>query len=61
MSRLTIAQSIRRSSDPYAAAVASFSRRDCPHNSRHHTYYFEDGSFLTFEVSYMPVEDGCRT
>lgn len=61
MSRLTIAQSIRRSSDPYQAAVASFSRRECPHNSHHHTYYFEDGSFLTFEVSYMPVEDGCRT
>ena len=58
---LTIAQSIRRSSDPYRAAVTSFSRRDVPHGSKHHVYYFEDGSFLTFEVSYMPVEDGCRT
>ena len=57
---LSIAQSIRRSSDPHQAAVTSFSRRDCPHNSRHHTYYFEDGSFLTFEVSYMAVEDGSR-
>lgn len=57
---LTIAQSIRRSSDPHRAAVTSFSRRDVPHNSRHHTYYFEDGSFLTFEVSYMAVEDGSR-
>ena len=59
-SHLSIAQSIRRSSDPHQAAVASFSRRDVPHNSRHHTYYFEDGSFLTFEVSYMAVEDGSR-
>lgn len=58
--RLTIAQSIRRSSDPYHAAIAAFSRRDIPHGSKHHTYYFEDESFLTFEVSYMPVEDGCR-
>ena len=58
---LTIAQSIRRSSDPYRAAVTSFSRRDVPHGSKHHTYYFEDGSFLTFEVSYVAVEDGCRS
>lgn len=58
---LNIAQSIRRSSDPHHAAATSFSRRDIPHGSRHHFYYFEDGSFLTFEVSYMAVEDGCRT
>jgi len=57
---LTIAQSIRRSSDPHRAAVTSFTRRDCPHNSTRHVYYFEDGSFLTFEVSYVPVEDGGR-
>lgn len=60
-SRLTIAQCIRRSKDPYQAAVASFSRRECPHNAKHHTYYFEDGSYLTFEVSYLPVEDGSRS
>ena len=58
---LTIAQSIRRSSDPYRAAVTSFSRRDVPHGSKYHTYYFEDGSFLTFEVLYTVVEDGCRS
>jgi len=57
---MNIAQCIRRSSDPYRAAVKSFTRRDCPHNSTRHVYYFEDGSFLTFEVSYMPVEDGGR-
>lgn len=55
---LTIAQSIRRSRDPHRAAIAAFSKRDCPHASRYHTYYFEDGSFLTFEVSYIAVEDG---
>lgn len=57
---LNIAQSIRRSSDPYRAAVASFTRRDCPHGQNKHIYYFEDGSFLTFEVSYTAIEDGGR-
>lgn len=57
---LTIAQSIRRSSNPHHAAITSFNRRDCPHGQNKHVYYFEDGSFLTFEVSYMAVEDGCR-
>lgn len=58
---LNIAQCIRRSSDPYHAAVTSFTRREVPHGSKHHVYYFEDGSFLTFEVSYMAVEDGSRS
>lgn len=58
---LNIAQSIRRSSDPHQAAIASFSRRECPHNANYHAYYFEDGSYLTFEVSYLPVEDGSRS
>ena len=57
----TIAQSIRKSSDPHHAAVTSFTRRDCPHGQNKHTYYFEDGSFLTFEVSYTAVEDGGRS
>jgi hypothetical protein len=58
---LTIAQSIRRCSDPHRAAVTSFTRRDVPHGTNKQIYYFEDGSFLTFEVSYMAVEDGCRS
>lgn len=58
--QLTIAQSIRRSSNPHHAAVTSFIRRECPHGHNIHTYYFEDGSFLAFEVSYMAVEDGGR-
>jgi len=58
--QLTIAQSIRRSSNPHHAALTSFTRRDCPHGQNKHIYYFEDGSFLTFEVSYMAVEDGGR-
>lgn len=57
---LTIAQSIRRSSDPHRAAITSFTRRECPHGQNKHTYFFEDGSFLAFEVSYMAVEDGGR-
>jgi len=56
---LTIAQSIRRSSDPHHAAVTCFTRREAPNHGQR-IYYFEDGSFLTFEVSYMPVEDGGR-
>ncbi len=58
--QLTIAQCIRRSRDPHRAAVTSFTRRDCPHGSNKHIYFFEDGSFLTFEVTYMAVEDGGR-
>ena len=56
--RLTIAQSIRRSSDPYRAAVASFTWRDVPHGQSKHVYYFEDRSSLTFEVTYTAIEDG---
>jgi hypothetical protein len=56
----TIAQSIRWCRDPHRAAITSFTRRDCPHGQNKHTYYFEDGSFLTFEVSYLAVEDGGR-
>jgi len=58
--QLTIAQSIRRSRNPHHAAITSFTRRECPHGQNIHTYYFEDGSFLAFEVSYMAVEDGGR-
>lgn len=56
---LTIAQSIRRSSNPHHAAITSFTRREAPNHGQR-IYYFEDGSFLTFEVSYMAVEDGGR-
>lgn len=57
---LTIAQSIRRSSDPHRAAITSFTRRDVPHGQNKQIFYFEDGSFLTFEVTYTAVEDGGR-
>lgn len=56
---LTIAKSIRCSSNPHHAAMTSFTRRDAPHDYLR-IYYFEDGSFLAFEVSYLPVEDGGR-
>lgn len=58
----TIAQSIRRSNDPYRASVTSFIRREvirsdgCHHDKK--IFHFEDGSFLTFEVTYTAVEDG---
>ena len=59
---LTIAQSIRRSTDPYRASITSFSRREILRSddgqSDKKVFHFEDGSFLTFEVSYTPVEDG---
>lgn len=58
----TIAQSIRCSSDPYRASITSFIRRevirtDDGQNDKK-IFHFEDGSFLTFEVSYTAVEDG---
>lgn len=55
---LTIAQSIRRSSDPHHAAIVSFSRQEILRGQNMHVYHFEDESFLTFEVSYLAVEDG---
>lgn len=54
---LTIAQCIRRSSNPHHAAITSFTRRDVPHGSEYHTYYFEDRSVLVFKVTYDAVED----
>lgn len=58
----TIAQSIRRSSDPYRASITGFIRRevirtDDGHNDKK-IFHFEDGSSLTFEVIYTAVEDG---
>lgn len=59
----TIAQSIRRSSDPYRASITSFIRREVIRSddgqSDKKIFHFEDGSFLTFMVSYAAVEDGC--
>lgn len=58
----TIAQSIRRSNDPYRAAITSFSRREVFRSddgqSDKKVFHFEDGSFLTFMVSYAAIEDG---
>lgn len=53
--RLNIAQSIRRSSDPYRASVAAFTRRDVSDTRK--TFYFEDGSRLAFQITYTAVED----
>jgi len=59
----TIAQSIRRSSDPYRAAITAFIRREIIRSddgqSDKKIFHFEDGSFLTFMVSYDAIEDGC--
>lgn len=58
----TMAQSIRRSSDPYRAAITSFIRREVIRSddgqSDKKIFHFEDGSFLTFMVSYSAIEDG---
>lgn len=60
--RLTIAQSIRRSSNPYLAAVTSNVLREVQNSQGHlhdkKIFYFEDKSFLVFEVAYSAVEDG---
>lgn len=59
----TIAQSVRRSSDPYRASITSFVRREVIRSddgqSDKKIFHFEDGSFLTFMVSYAAIEDGC--
>ncbi|MBA1200508.1 hypothetical protein G7009_01660 [Pseudomonas capeferrum] len=53
---LNIAQSIRRSSDPYRASIACFTSRDVSDTRK--TFYFEDGSRLAFQITYTAVEDG---
>jgi hypothetical protein len=61
---LTVAQQIRKLSNPYLAAVARCAyRRICDsedHLADKKIFHFADGSFLTFEVSYTAVEDGGR-
>lgn len=54
---MTIAQCIRRSSDPYRASIESFTSRDASSDKRK-VLYFEDGSFLCFEITYTAVDDG---
>lgn len=58
----TIAQQIRKAANPYLDAVARNVYRGCKasegHLSDKKIFYFEDGSFLTFQVSYMAVDDG---
>lgn len=60
--KLTIAQSIRRSSNPYLAAVTANVLREVKNSEGHlhdkKVFYFEDKSFLVFEVAYTAVEDG---
>jgi hypothetical protein len=56
--RLTIAQSIRRSTDPHRAAITAFSRQEILRGQNIHVYHFEDESFLSFAVTYAAVEDG---
>lgn len=56
--RLTIAQSIRRSTDPHRAAITAFSRQEILRGQNIHVYHFEDESFLSFAVTYSAVEDG---
>lgn len=49
-SNLTIAQCVQRSSNPIQAAIASFSRREIGLHEK--TYFFEDGSFIKFNITY---------
>lgn len=55
---LSIAQCVARSSDPHHAAVTSFTRRECPHGQNKHVYFFEDGSEISFLVSYSVISSG---
>jgi hypothetical protein len=62
---ITEAQRVRAMPNPYLAAVARQIRRELIGSKDHlhdkKIFHFEDGSFLTFEVSYMAVEDGGRS
>jgi len=58
MKNLTIAESIKRSSDPHHAAVVAFSRQEYTPNSGSKTYFFEDGSYLVFAITYTAAETG---
>lgn len=59
---LTIAQSVRRSSDPYRASITGFIRREVIRSEDgcqdKKVFHFEDGSFVTFQVTYVAVDDG---
>ena len=61
---MTIAQDIRKSTNPYQSAIGQFVYRDVIHTidgeADQKIFYFEDESYLVFEVIYMPVEDGTR-
>ncbi|MDH0640964.1 hypothetical protein N5D52_28985 [Pseudomonas sp. GD03860] len=56
---LTIAQSIKRSSDPYRAAVASFTRREVGDGFKR--FFFEDRSVLNFKVTHTATEEGMES
>ncbi len=58
-------QRILATSNPYLAAVARCVYRTKADSEDHlhdkKIFHFEDGSLLTFEVSYTAVEDGGRS
>ncbi len=52
----TIAQMVRAKPDPYAAAKAVFVNRDAPWDREEIVFYFADGSSLTFQITYSPID-----
>lgn len=50
--KMTIAQCVARSSDPYQASIRDFSYRGVDAVERTKTFHFEDGSELVFDVTY---------
>lgn len=48
----TIAEQIKQAEDPYRAAVAKMSSRECPYGQDKVIFHFEDGSTLTFKKVY---------
>lgn len=54
----TIAQSIAMSANPHQNAITAFSRQEILRCQNRHIYYFEDYSFLEFEVSYSVSGSG---
>lgn len=51
----SIADQVAEMPDPYSAAIARFSNRDCPHNGELQTYCFADHSSIVFRVSHTVV------
>lgn len=52
----TIAQMVRARPNPYDAAISCFARRELDREAHRVTFWFDDGSSLTFQIIYSPID-----